>query len=156
MDTDFEENCKEIVSRRKTLTGKLKKTDKDEEKFFSMAEAQEPTDDLNASLQNSQRKRKPKRRISKWQRGYTPKPKKIKDKNDKEEPIETIDNHKEKGENVSADEQEEQEDEGEAEERKPGEEKKEEEFLLLKTINITVMSYHYQAILERPTKTAAI
>ena len=89
MDTDFEEDCKEIVRRRKSLTTELKKTEKEsDKKFFSMAGHQNEKNESCMSAANSHRKRKPRRKISKWQRGYTPKAKKTKDKLDKDDQTE--------------------------------------------------------------------
>ena len=111
MDTDFEDNCKDIVCRRKTLTVKLKKTEKDtEEKYFAITDVAEEANEFGTVTPNSHRKRKPKRKLSKWQRGYTPKPKKVKDKQDKEDQMET--HTPENEEHASADEPEEVEQNG--------------------------------------------
>ena len=84
MDTDFEEDCKEIVRRRKSLTSTLKKTEKEtEKKYFSIVGS--TLENGESATTNLYRKRKPRRKISKWQRGYTPKPKKAKDKSDKDD-----------------------------------------------------------------------
>ena len=108
MDTDFEEDCKEIVQRRKTLTNQLKKTEKEgEQTFFSFTDVQDQANQLEEETPNTLRKRKPRRRVSKWQRGYTPKPKRVKDKADKDDQVESNDHEKENEEHVSAGEDEE-------------------------------------------------
>ena len=105
MDTDFEDDCKEIVRRRKTLTHQLKKGDRENEPvYFSLPDAQDEAKDCGGETPNAFRKRKPKRRVSKWQRGYTPKPKRVKDKTDKDDQSEANDIGKENEKHVSADE----------------------------------------------------
>lgn len=60
MDTDFEEDCKEIIDRRKKLTEELKQS-----------KGQDHAEGLNDSncLDTSQRKRKAKRKASNWSKG---------------------------------------------------------------------------------------
>ena len=121
MDTDFEDDCKDIVRRRKSLTCKLKKTDNEsEENFFSLKDVNEEANELHGATPNANRKRKPKRRISKWQRGYTPKPKKVKEKQDKDDQIEENGIEKENEDHASADEPEDQEENGQLEENTDG------------------------------------
>jgi hypothetical protein len=77
-DTDFEDDCKDIVQRRKKLTQELKKTagTPAEQKFFALE--QNVTEEEHVGLTTSaQKRKKPKRRVTKWQRGYTPRPKRV-------------------------------------------------------------------------------
>ena len=112
MDTDFEEDCKEIVRRRKSLTTQLKKTEKDsDKKFFSFADTADEKSESAMTAINPHRKRpKPRRKISKWQRGRITKPKKVKEKSDKEEQNEQNSPEKELDEEVNGEDNCEQDD----------------------------------------------
>ena len=117
MDTDFEDDCKEIVRRRKSLTTELKKTEKEsEKKFFSMADHEHDKNESVLSATNFHRKRKPRRKISKWQRGYTPKAKKSKDKLDKDDLTEPNTTEKEIDEHVNDDNPDGQDENGHSDE----------------------------------------
>ena len=111
MDTDFEDDCKEIVERRKKLSNQLKKTTVNgDQQFFSLERTQEDSAKTGGATPNAIRKKKPKRRVTKWQRGYTPRPKRAKDKTDKEEHAEASGTEKNNDEHNSTDAEDEHED----------------------------------------------
>ena len=86
MDTDFEDNCKEIVERRKKLTEKLKKP----QESVSFDPKTNQIVKSSVAQRRSGESAKPKRkktRKSRWSSGFVPKPKKPKpkDTSDKED-----------------------------------------------------------------------
>ena len=84
MDTDFEDNCKEIVQRRTKLTEKLKKPQ--ESVSFDPRTNQIVKSSVAQRMLSPKPKRK-KTRKSRWSSGFVPKPKKPKpkDTSDKED-----------------------------------------------------------------------
>ena len=96
MDTDFEDECKEIVSRRKKLTEELHEVDPESSGHHvhkraengegnSTSQQKEHNETLNSSI--SMRKKKPRKRTSNWARGQSKSSKKkvVKKKEENEE-----------------------------------------------------------------------
>ena len=84
MDTDFEDNCKEIVKRREKLTEKLKKPQ--ESVSFDPKTNQIVKTNAQGQGMTSPKPRKKKTRKSRWSSGIlTPKPRKRKDSTNEEE-----------------------------------------------------------------------
>ena len=77
MDTDFEDECKEIVSRRKKLTKELEELSGDDEggEEGEGGGVNGTHTDGNSSVGASTRKRRKPMRKSAWAKGYTPKKK---------------------------------------------------------------------------------
>ena len=75
MDTDFEDECKEIVSRRKKLTKELEELSDEEGVEEGEGGVNGTHTDGNSSVGASTRKRRKPMRKSAWAKGYTPKKK---------------------------------------------------------------------------------
>ncbi len=108
MDTDFEEECRDIVSRRQKLTKELEERDTDgEEEAAGGSDA----NDANSSITQSGRKRKRARmRVSKWAKGFSAtrarrRPKRGEDGEEEEE--EEEDHEEQNGEEHNEEEEEE-------------------------------------------------
>ena len=87
MDTDFEDNCKEIVGRRKKLTEKLKKP-QESVSFDPKTNQIVKSSVAQRRSGESAKPKKKKRQKTRWSSGFVPKPKpkpKPKDTSDKED-----------------------------------------------------------------------
>ena len=103
MDTDFEDECKEIVTRRKKLTKELEELSGDDDEQEGANNGTHT--DGNSSVGASRKKRKPMRK-SAWAKGCTPKrkprPKEDEDDEDQEEDDDNDGNEEERDEEPSA------------------------------------------------------